>query len=206
MRCGHGRLVCVWTAAALHAAHRSDPFATLPNGSTRCWEATPGAPLRRSGKPPDAHRRDNSWRQSRSNTLWRQIREASQDKPAAQVRHNKGMRVAIERGRGVKGGATYEAVGGAVVPQVLDDSGGGGQVAATGAERLGEGAHEDLNVRGGHAAVLARAPAGLAERADGVRLVEVEVRAVLLLHRDDRTKVADLWRARGRQRGVRVQR
>ena len=93
------------------------------------------------------------------------------------------------------GGGAHQAVRGAVVSQVLDNGAGGCEVASGRTERLGEGAHEDVDVGKGHAAVLTRTPAGRAEGADRVRLVEVEVRPVLLLHGHDRAKVADLHTA-----------
>lgn len=56
---------------------------------------------------------------------------------------------------------------------------GAGDVAAVGAEGLGEGAHHDVHVGGVHAQVLAHAPPRAAHRADGVRLVQVHIRLQL---------------------------
>jgi hypothetical protein len=62
-----------------------------------------------------------------------------------------------------------------VAAQVLDELRGAGDVAAAGAERLGEGAHHDVHVGGVHAQLLAHAAPAGAQRADRVRLVQVQV-------------------------------
>ena len=50
-----------------------------------------------------------------------------------------------------------------------------GNVAAAGAEGLGEGAHQEVHVGGVHALVLAQAAARGAQAPDAVRLVQVQV-------------------------------
>mmetsp|Transcript_37802 Transcript_37802/g.89766 ORF Transcript_37802/g.89766 Transcript_37802/m.89766 type:complete len:207 (+) Transcript_37802:584-1204(+) len=77
-------------------------------------------------------------------------------------------------------------------PQVLDDVPGSRHVAAARAEGLGEGSHHDVHVGRVDAELLAHAPPCPAQRADAVRLVQVEVRLVALLDGDDVDEVAHL--------------
>eukprot|EP00955_Chlamydomonas_euryale_P104944 365603-Chlamydomonas_euryale.AAC.13 len=65
-------------------------------------------------------------------------------------------------------------------------------VAATRAKGLGERAHHDVNVRRWHAPLLRAAAARAAQRTNRVRLVEVNVRTVLLAHSHDVAQVAGL--------------
>jgi len=87
-------------------------------------------------------------------------------------------------GRGV-------AVGVRVAAHVGDEQPAAGDVAAAGAEALGEGAHEDVDVARLHAPVVGDAAAAGAERAYAVRLVQVQVALVLLLDGDDLGQVDD---------------
>ena len=87
-------------------------------------------------------------------------------------------------GRGV-------AVGVRVAADVGDEALGAGDVAAAGAEALGEGAHEDVDVARLRAPVVGDAAAAGAERAYAVRLVQVQVALVLLLDGDDLGQVDD---------------
>jgi hypothetical protein len=76
--------------------------------------------------------------------------------------------------------------------QVLNELLVAGDVAAAAAERLGESAHHDVDIRRIHPQVLAHAPAAGAQRADAVRLIKVQIGAVLLLDGDDLGQAADL--------------
>eukprot|EP00639_Heterosigma_akashiwo_P007901 CAMPEP_0194596312 /NCGR_PEP_ID=MMETSP0292-20121207/25589_1 /TAXON_ID=39354 /ORGANISM="Heterosigma akashiwo, Strain CCMP2393" /LENGTH=281 /DNA_ID=CAMNT_0039456559 /DNA_START=372 /DNA_END=1218 /DNA_ORIENTATION=- len=76
--------------------------------------------------------------------------------------------------------------------EVIDQRPVAGDVASHPAEGLGEGAHHDVDVGGVHAAVLAGPAARGAQRADAVRLVQVQVRLVPLADLNDALQVADL--------------
>mmetsp|Transcript_16757 Transcript_16757/g.33535 ORF Transcript_16757/g.33535 Transcript_16757/m.33535 type:complete len:418 (+) Transcript_16757:562-1815(+) len=76
--------------------------------------------------------------------------------------------------------------------QKLDDLLRCRNVAANGPERLGEGAHHDVNVLGRHARVLEDATPVLPERPNAVRLVHVQIRLVLFAHLDNLLEAANL--------------
>ena len=67
-----------------------------------------------------------------------------------------------------------------------------GDVPPGGSERFREGAHHDVDVGGVDAELLAHAATGGTDGADGVRLIEPDVRAVHLAHPDDVRKATQL--------------
>ena len=95
----------------------------------------------------------------------------------------------LERAYDLKGdGRTHAgrvAAGVRVSAQVVDELLGAGYVAAGGAEALGEGAHHDVDVAGVAAPEVDDAASGRTDRANAVRLVQIQVGLVLLLDGDD---------------------